>query len=604
MEKEHYIKSMLLMLVLLLSATAAAHDFEMNGIYYNINGNEATITFQGASSSEYSDEYFGSISLPATVTFNGTTYSVTRIGNNAFEGCHGLTSVVIPNSVTSIGNRAFMQCVRLTSLTIPNSVISIGDYAFAQCTFTYLAIPNSVASIGNSAFDNCSRLTSVIISNSVTSIGDFAFFSCCALTSIEIPNSVTSIGKNVFSYCDALTSISVESGNAIYDSRGSCNAIIEKSNNTLIAGCKNTIIPNSVTSIGDNAFEGCRGLTSIAFPNSVTSIGTSAFYNCGGLTSVAIPNSVTSIGWGAFAYCSGLANIEIGNSVTYINDNAFNHCSDIENIYCYTTNPSTCSANTFDNYSATLHVPAASLAVYFTSSYWSNFENIIGDAVEPLGITMSDDSASIQLGEQILLTASVAPTNASCQTVNWYSTNSNIATVDNGTITAIEMGECDIIASCFGMQAICHVSVGNQLRLDKQEAELLPNHMLILTPTATIIPNGFVVTSSNPTVAAARVVSDGKVQVVGIKEGTTTITVDSADGTAIPATCLVTVYTEPGDLNSDGFINISDVTSLIDYLLGGDETSVTMKNVDVNGDGRINISDVTSLIDTLLSKTE
>lgn len=128
--------------------------------------------------------------------------------------------------------------------------------------------------------------------------------------------------------------------------------------------------------------------------------------------------------------------------------------------------------------------------------------------------------------------------------------------------------------------------------------------MLILTPTATIIPNGFVVTSSNPTVAAARVVSDGKVQVVGIKEGTTTITVDSADGTAIPATCLVTVYTEPGDLNSDGFINISDVTSLIDYLLGGDETSVTMKNVDVNGDGRINISDVTSLIDTLLSKTE
>ena len=290
--------------------------------------------------------------------------------------------------------------------------------------------------------------------------------------------------------------------------------------------------------------------------------------------------------------------------MTYINDNAFNHCSDIENIYCYTTNPSTCSANTFDNYSATLHVPAASLAVYFTSSYWSNFENIIGDAVEPLGITMSDDSASIQLGEQILLTASVAPTNASCQTVNWYSTNSNIATVDNGTITAIEMGECDIIASCFGMQAICHVSVGNQLRLDKQEAELLPNHMLILTPTATIIPNGFVVTSSNPTVAAARVVSDGKVQVVGIKEGTTTITVDSADGTAIPATCLVTVYTEPGDLNSDGFINISDVTSLIDYLLGGDETSVTMKNVDVNGDGRINISDVTSLIDTLLSKTE
>ena len=108
------------------------------------------------------------------------------------------------------------------------------------------------------------------------------------------------------------------------------------------------------------------------------------------------------------------------------------------------------------------------------------------------------------------------------------------------------------------------------------------------------------VSSSDPTIAVARIMN-GEVQVVGIKEGTTTITVGSADGTAIPATCLVTVYTEPGDLNSDGFVTISDVTSLIDYLLGGDDTQISSKNADVNGDGNISISDVTTLIDQLLS---
>ena len=129
---------------------------------------------------------------------------------------------------------------------------------------------------------------------------------------------------------------------------------------------------------------------------------------------------------------------------------------------------------------------------------------------------------------------------------------------------------------------------------------MLPNHIITLTPSASPILPDLTVSSSDPTVAAARVVSN-KVQVVGIKEGTATITVGSVDGTAIPATCLVTVYTEPGDINCDGFVNISDVTSLIDYLLSGDESQISTKNADVNGDESINISDVTELIDILLS---
>ena len=161
---------------------------------------------------------------------------------------------------------------------------------------------------------------------SVTSIGEKAFFYCSDLTSITIPNSVTSIGNGAFRQCSSLTSIVVDEGNTHYDSRNNCNALIETSSNKLIAGCINTIIPNSVTSIEEWAFNGCSGLTSITIPNSVTSIGNNAFYCCYGLTSITIPNSVTSIGDGAFYYCSGLTSITIPNSVTSIGDGAFYDC--------------------------------------------------------------------------------------------------------------------------------------------------------------------------------------------------------------------------------------------------------------------------------------
>ena len=158
---------------------------------------------------------------------------------------------------------------------------------------------------------------------SVASIGENAFFECSSLTSIEIPSTVISIGDNPFVSCPSLTSIVVESGNTFYDSRNNCNAIIETGTNTLIAVCQNTVIPNSVTSIGDYAFGGCSFLTSIELPSGVTSIRNYAFYECSSLTSIEIPSGVTSIGNYAFYKCSSLTSIEIPSGVTSIGIYAF-----------------------------------------------------------------------------------------------------------------------------------------------------------------------------------------------------------------------------------------------------------------------------------------
>ena len=207
---------------------------------YNEQTNEAIVKGIGTVKEE-------KIIIPPTVQYQGRTYRVTSIGDKAFFGCSGLTSVTIPNGVTSIGYSAFHGCSGLTSVTIPNSVTSIGKSAFYQCSgLTSVIIPNSVTSIRGIAFSGCIGLTSVIIPNSVTSIGDCAFSDCRGLTSVTIPNSVKSIGIYAFSGCSSLTSLT---------------------------------IPPSVTSIRYCAFHGCSSLTSVVIPNSATEIAFNAFPN-------------------------------------------------------------------------------------------------------------------------------------------------------------------------------------------------------------------------------------------------------------------------------------------------------------------------------------
>lgn len=238
--------------------------------------------------------------------------------------------VVIPDGVTTIGQEAFDGYGvydNLTSVTIPGSVKVIEEWAFDNCTkLTSVTFSEGLETIGNWAFDNCSALTSITLPDSVTTLNGAAFANCTGLTSITIPAGVTSVQGSSFFGCSGLTSITVAEGNPVYDSRN-CNAVIETASNTLVLGCKTTIIPDGITAIEGSAFRGHTGLETIAIPASVTSIGGGAFYECSGLTSLTIPDGVTAINASTFGHCTSLTSISIPDSVTEIGIFAFQDCT-------------------------------------------------------------------------------------------------------------------------------------------------------------------------------------------------------------------------------------------------------------------------------------
>ena len=599
------ITTTLLVLALLLPALATAHDFEVDGIYYNINGNEATVTYKGGYETEYDNEYSGFVVIPDKVTYNRTTYSVIAIGTQAFYDCTGLTSIVIPNRVKTIGTQAFYDCTGLTSIDIPNSVITIGDRAFIGCT---------------------------------------------GLTSIVIPKSVTKIGNGVFKRCSGLTSMVVESGNSKYDSRNNCNAIIETANNKLIGGCSNTTIPNSVTKIGEDAFFDCTGLTSIVIPNSVTEIGVGAFHGCTGLTSIDIPNSLTKIGGSTFEYCAGLTSIVIPNSVTEIGDYAFYWCTGLTSIYI----PKSVTAIGYDAFHGCTGL--TSIVVESGNPRYDSRNNcnalietannrlilgcnntIIPNSVTEIGYYAFEGCAGLT---SIVIPNSVTKIGEDA----FYScTGLNSIYIPN---SVTEIGY-DAFHGCTGLTSIV-VESGNPKYDSRNNCNALietANNKLIVGCSNTIIPNTVTEIGSGAFYGCTGLTSisiPNSVTVIGhyafaycpgltdvycyiadlsnvtgmsgllylfyLKDGNysgrTLHVLKGMDSTYktdenwYPYFGKIVDDLKPeipfGDVNGDFEVNIADVNAVIDIILGGDDST---SRADVNGDGEINIADINALTD-------
>ena len=460
-------KSLLLLFAAFATLAASAHDFEVNGIYYNITSpTTAEVTFKGDYHYSYDDEYSGSITIPATVThegvsYNGKTYSVTSIGERAFFECYHLTAITIPENsqLTSIGESAFSGCSNLTTITIPEGVTSIGWRAFFECYhLTAITIPENsqLTSIGDQAFWGCSSLTAINIPESVTSIGEWAFYGCSNLTAITIPEGVTSIGYEAFLECSSLTAITIPENSQLtsieYHVFGGCSSL------TTIT------LPEGVTSIMDHTFDGCSSLTAITIPEGVTSIGYAAFGDCSSLTAITIPENsqLTSIRDDAFRDCSSLTAITIPEGVTSIGNWAFWGCSSLTTITCHAVTPPTIDGSlTFEGVDKDIpvYVPASALNAYKSTWPWSRFGKFETFEITVENITLNQSTATLTKGETLALIATVAPDDATDKTVTWTSSDETVATVKNGVVTAVAEGTATITATASGKEATCVVTV-------------------------------------------------------------------------------------------------------------------------------------------------
>ena len=281
----------------------------------------------------------GDVDIPSEVIINKIKYKV--IGIYSFYGCRHITSVKIPPTVYRLNEIAFQNCSGLESIVVAegnhfmnshnncNAIISnSSNTLLVGCKKTI--IPNDVTTIYNYAFKGCSGLEAIDVPEKVEYIGDWAFADCSNLRSIFIPSNLVQIGNGAFAGCSGLEQIIVSNSNKIYDSRNNCNAIIETGTNKLLIGSKTTIIPNSVNSIGENAFMNNKSLTRMVIPESVTTIGRGAFDGCINMTFISIPSSVKSIGRFAFSGC-GFESIVIPKGVKQL-DSAFSYCCQLKSI--------------------------------------------------------------------------------------------------------------------------------------------------------------------------------------------------------------------------------------------------------------------------------
>lgn len=549
---------------------------------------------------EFGDPIYRTIKLTAEVT---SLYKT-------FMNCTGLTSVNIPNTVTSIDGMAFEGCIGLTSIDIPNSVTLIGTDAFWRSGLISIIIPNSVTTISSGAFGGCDNLKSVTLSNSLASIPNSAFKSCDALTEIVIPNSVTKIGDEAFYWCNNLNKI---------------------------------VIGNSVTNIGAYAFHQCNSLSSVTcLAENPPRAQVSSFYNYSTATLYVPGGSLdkykTAFAWEKFYHIE-----PIEHEYTVTLDKSSVTIPKLSTVQLHAT------VTPDDEYTPTVEWSSSNPGIASVTSYGLVKGSMPGTAtitasagqssatcvvtVTPIfatDIALNSYQEEMEIGEIFRLVATVYPGNVSNGNVSWSIPQNDVISCSwNGneclilaeksgtvTVTATTTDGTNLSASC-----VINVKPSGTLLIPVESITLNKTSMKLKTNAvqqliATVLPenasNKAVAWSSSNTAVAT---VDNFGIVTTHTTGTATITATTVgtniNGDHLSAKCYVTVISSDGggddilrgDVDGDGSVNISDVTTLIDYLLSGNASGVNLEGADCDQDGSINISDVTALIDYLLSST-
>ncbi len=561
------LRALLLVLMLGCVGSAFAYDFCVDDIYYTVDSAtaEATVVYK----ERYKPYYSGNMVIPETVTYEGTTYTVTAIGemtfaycnmesvtlpntlktinDHAFAFCNGLSEIIIPNSVTTIGRYVFWNCTALRRVFIGSGVQSIDQYLIESCydveslevhpdnpyfdsregcnaiieTATNSLIvgckntvfPSTITEIGHEAFYEGTGPEHVVIPNSVTKVGVIAFYRTKGVKSIVVGSGVVDMPDNPFCYIPDLESLSVHPDNPVFDSRNDCNAVIITATNTLFAACRNTVIPEGITTIGTWAYLGCTGLDRIEIPSTVTHIDQVAFGECD-VRHMTIPGNVKTIDGFAFDMCYNLRDVYIEDGVEQLGHEMFRLCVSLKRLRL----PNTITA-----------IPYGML--------WQC--DSLPELIIPNSVTKVGDNAALycpalkrivigsgvtSLGHYAFMSASQATT-VTCLAPTPPSTG----------ISTLHWGWKD----------------KTTLRVPWSSLEVYQTYW-----------------------------GEYFLEIVGCSD----------DGSA-----------GPGDSSGDGIIGISDVTVLIDAIMSGDTSGVNVENADLNGNGRLDIGDVATIIDMILN---
>lgn len=629
------------------------HDFVKDGIYYFITSSNTVSICHGPNANQYS----GNFIIPATVTYGGITYDVTGIHKDTFRGMGNsnnasLTSVQIPNTITTIGSCAFMGCTQLTDVVVPNSVTSIGYQAFLSCSnLESITLGSGLTSIQFYTFKSCPLLTSITCLATVPPEISSETFSDEQYSSatLYVPRGSKSTYQEAYNWQNFSNIVELNYSfvvNGIYyaitgpntvmvtyrdDNYGSYSGyvsipssviyndvsyLVDQIDEYAFRLCENLTgigIPPSVTTIGAYAFVGCESLsavnitdleawcrisfdsnasanplswghylylnnelvTEIAIPDGITSLSSFLFFGCEGLTRVVIPNSVTHLGWSCFNSCSNLTSVTLGSGLTFISAYAFNYCTALTAMTSLATTPPTLENGPFINIgsNAMLFVPEASINAYKENDDWSSFTTVLPHLDHTLNVT----------GQSIHFTSSGDYTwsnEVAGERIYAKSGNQLIKSSTSTLTTTVTVGN-DGGSVSFEYKAwgegsswdVCRFMIDENIEFSYGAVQNdWTNYTAQLTPgthTLTWIYK-----------------KDNSVDPTGDY-----FAIDN-----VAFTGLVTIT--PGDVNGDGEVNITDVTSLIDMLLEGDVP--VNAATDVNGDGEVNITDVTVLVDGLL----